>query len=357
MRRGLLAVLFAVGMAFGFSARARADIPAGYAGTPFKGTPWPIPGRINMVDYDMGGKGVGFDVDHAGDSPCNGFDYRTDKPTVTLCKTGMDRNDLWTEGPMAGMPYPSATTSNYYIGAIRPGDWVSITVNVQKAGTYTLSTDWASEGPSIDVKISFNGVLKSETKRANTGGYHKWVPGPNFATVQLEAGIQVMKFESVVEHVNPNYILFTLVGEDGGVAPAPDASTTGAAGATATDAGATGGAGTTGDTAGTGGGMAGQGGSGPTGAAGTTASGAAGTGATAGTTGNATGAAGTTGNATGVAGSGAAGGGTAGSGTPGAQGSDGGCACSAAGSPEVAFLTLPALIALPFVLGRRRRRA
>src|SRR5262245_29773397 len=103
--RKSLVVLFLVGITAGFGARARADIPAGYVGKPHKGTPWPIPGRINMVDYDEGGKGVGFDVDHAGDSPCNGFDYRMDKPTVTLCKTGPDRNDLWTAGPMMGMPY------------------------------------------------------------------------------------------------------------------------------------------------------------------------------------------------------------------------------------------------------------
>src|SRR5262245_2942491 len=77
MRRGALAVLLSVGVVAGYGARARADIPAGYLGKPHKGTPLPIPGRINPVDYDEGGKGVGFDVDHAGDSPCNGFDYRT----------------------------------------------------------------------------------------------------------------------------------------------------------------------------------------------------------------------------------------------------------------------------------------
>jgi MYXO-CTERM domain-containing protein len=339
MRRRSFAVLFSVGFTVGFSAVAHADVPAGYLGTPYKGTPWPIPGRVNMVDYDVGGKGVGFDVDHAGDSPCNGFDYRTDKPTVTLCKTGPDRNDKWTEGPMTGMTYPTATTSNYYIGAVRPGDWVNITVNVQKAGTYTLSTDWASDFSMIDVKISFNGVLKSETKRAGTGGYHNWIPAPKFATVQLDAGVQVMRFESVVEHVNPNYILFELVGEDGGVS---DASTSGGAGTTGTDAGATGG--TSGGTSGTSGaagsggasaGQAGTGGSDPTGGAGTSG--------VAGTTGG--------GNAgvTGTAGSSAAG-----SSGGQATNSDGGCACTAAGRPSPGFLAL-LLAALPLI--RRRRSA
>jgi MYXO-CTERM domain-containing protein len=335
----LLAVLLSV-VAVGYCAPALADIPAGYMGTPHKGTPWPIPGRINMVDYDVGGKGVGFDVDHAGDSPCNGFDYRTDKPTVTLCKTGVDRNDKWTAGPMMGMTYPSATTSDYYIGAVRPGDWVNITVNVQKAGTYTLSTDWAADASMIDVKLSFNGVLKSETKRAGTGGYHNWVPGPNFATVQLEAGIQVMRYESVIEHVNPNYIVFALVGEDGGTAPEPDAGATGGAGTSGTDAGAAGGtsggaAGATGIAGSSGGGAAGTGGSNVSGTAGTT--GAAGS--------NASGAAGTTG---------AAGSGSAGTKGGGATDSDGGCACTAAGGTRLGFPALLGLAAL-FLIRRRRR--
>jgi hypothetical protein len=206
---------------------ARADVPADYTGTPFKGSPKPIPGRINIVDYDMGGANVGFNTVHQnGDVACAGFDYRTDKPVPTLCKTSTmtgpynDKPDEYTDGPMKGMFFPSATTADYYIGAVRPGDWVNVTVNVAKAGTYRISTTWTSAGGSIDAKISFNGMLKTEFKAPSTGGYHNWVPFPDFAMVDLDAGVQVMKFQSVVEHLNMDYLDFELVGgggdDDGG---------------------------------------------------------------------------------------------------------------------------------------------
>jgi hypothetical protein len=214
---------------------ARADVPAGYKGTPFKGTPWPIPGRIDLVNYDVGGLGVGFNTVHHGDVACPGFDYRTDTPVPTLCKTSTttgqfnDKPDEFTDGPMKGMFYPSATTADYYIGAVRPGDWVNVTVNVATAGTYQVSSTWASAGGSIDMKISFNDMLKNETKAPSTGGYHNWVPFPGFATVTLDAGVQVMKFQSVNEHLNMDYVQFSLV-TDGGVDNGGDASTSGSGG-------------------------------------------------------------------------------------------------------------------------------
>src|SRR4051794_11737903 len=157
---------------------SRADVPAGYAGKPHGGAPKAIPGRVNLIDYDEGGSGVGFQVVHQGDVGCAGYDYRMDKPTPTLCKTSMQEGDKYTAGPMMGMTFPSATTADYYVGAIRPGDWVQVTVDVKTAGMYQLSTDFASDGGQIDIKISFNGVQKVEFKRAGTGGYHNWVPSP-----------------------------------------------------------------------------------------------------------------------------------------------------------------------------------
>jgi hypothetical protein len=264
------------------AATARADVPAGYKGTPFKGTPWPIPGRINMVDYDVGGLGVGFNTVHHGDVACPGFDYRNDTPVPTLCKTSTmtgqfnDKPDQFTDGPMKGMFYPSATTADYYIGAVRPGDWVNVTVNVATAGTYQISTTWASAGGSIDTKISFNDMLKNEFKAPNTGGYHNWIPFPSFATVQLEAGVQVLKFQSVVEHLNMDYLQFSLV-TDGGVDNGSDASAGGSGGAGGMTGGDSGismaaGAGGAPDPSGAGGSSnTSSGGSTDTGSAGTTA--------------------------------------------------------------------------------------
>jgi len=332
-RHHVIALTIVAGVAV--SARSLADVPPGYKGTPFKGAPAAIPGRINLVDYDMGGVNVGFNTVHnSGAAPvgCAGSDYRTDLPVPTLCKTSQMDGDHYTAGPLTGMRYPSPTTDDYYIGAIRPNDWVNVTVDVKTPGTYVLSSTWASAGGSIDMKVFFNDVSKNETKAPTTGGYHNWVPFPNYAMVTLEQGVQVMKFQSVVEHLNWDYIQFSLVLPDGGVDNGdPDAAAGGVdAGGDAT-AGGAGGAG----------GGAGAGGSSATGS--TTGGGDAGQGgASTATTGTST----TTSSATG---------GSAGQTTSGNSSNDaGGCACAlggAARAPGAGFAALLALLAL----GRRRR--
>jgi hypothetical protein len=356
---------------------ARADVPAGYKGTPYMGTPRAIPGRVNLIDFDDGGAGVGYMTVHSnGDVGCAGYDYRP-KPVPTLCKTSgppPGENDHWTAGPMMGTQFPSAGTSDYYVGAIRPGDWVQVTVDVKTAGMYQLSTSWASAGGSIDVKISMNGTMVTEYKGAATGDYHNWVPGPNFAQVMLTAGVQVMRFQSVVEHVNMDYVQFTLVGAGGTLDPSGSggSSGTGAAGS-AGSAGASGGAGAGGSAGATTGaagdsGTTGAAGGGVTGAAGA-ATGAAGDPGTTGAAGAGTGAAGdsgatgaagaSTGTGTGAAGAGSptgAGTGAAGSGAGAKRASSGGCALAGDTRGQAAWLVLGAAVAIAVGSRRRARR-
>jgi hypothetical protein len=364
------------------AAPSRADIPAGYKGTPFMGTPWPIPGRIDFENYDDGGMGVGWRVDdHTGNfgvGGCPGNSYRTELPHPQLCQTNTNQgeNDIYSAGPKMGTHYPSdAMPKSIYIGYTHGVDWVKVTVNVAKAGMYKLSSVWGSEpggATGIHFQVLFNDVMKADVTLPGTGGYHNWVESPDFATVQLDAGVQVMQFNAKSQHLNYDYIQFSLVtpnGVDpsgaagtgggaagtGGAAGAGAAGTTGAAGATAGAAGTTGAAGTSGAAGGPPTGAAGEGTT--TGAAGETG----GTGA-AGVTGSGTGAAGEA-SGTGAAGMGAATGaaGVTGSGT-GAAGtgthvnrnsSSGGC--SVAGARQAGAMTV-LLVAVGIVLGLTRRR-
>ena len=47
--------------------------------SPYGGTPWPIPGKIEGEDYDVGGEGVAYhDIDagnNGGAVPCRGCGY------------------------------------------------------------------------------------------------------------------------------------------------------------------------------------------------------------------------------------------------------------------------------------------
>ena len=88
----------------------------------------------------MGGEGVGYhSTEHYTDK--NGDGYRIDRPTATMCMTDVSRNDLWydTGTALDGQMYPDATTHDFYIGSIHPGDWFNYTVNVKTAGTYSMS--------------------------------------------------------------------------------------------------------------------------------------------------------------------------------------------------------------------------
>jgi hypothetical protein len=249
----------ALGLIFaGVSSTAKGDIPAGYAGTPFNpatagGTcaltppsatptagPYAIPGRLNFDDYDMGGIKVGFfTTDH---DTFAGNCYRTDdgKNEASLSATSSTKDqyspngDVWydTGDPTVdGTLYPDSMTTDIYIGAVRPGDWVNITVNVMTAGTYQVSSTWASgngnpggEGGNGDVElqISVNGTMMLDWKDVfpnynTTADFHHWKPYPNMGTVTLEAGMQVIKLLSVDPHLNLDYVQFDLLGADGGV--------------------------------------------------------------------------------------------------------------------------------------------
>ncbi len=382
-----------VGLVFsGVGAVAYADIPAGYKGTPFDpavagGTfngmattaittagPYAIPGRLEFENYDMGGLNVGyFTTDHLTD--CAAHAYRNDgQNTASLCATspmadtyyGAPNGDVFydTGTALDGTTYPNATKLDVYIGAVRPGDWVNITVNVATAGTYAVSSTWASgngnpgkEGGdgAMELKISTNGTMVLDWKDTfpnfnTTADFHNWKTY-DMGTVTLPAGLQVIKMLSVDPHLNLDYVQFGTPGADGG---APDAATTTDAAATGT-AGTNGAAGTNGGTAGATGGSAGATG----GSAGATGGSAGATGGSAGAT--ATGSAGTgSSGASGEAGaSGSAGAsGTAGASLPLRSSSGGGCSCAISSdrSSDRGALGVGVCVALAGILTRRRRR-
>jgi hypothetical protein len=362
---------------------ARADIPTTYKGKPFdpavaggpkipatvKAGPYAIPGRLDFINYDMGGDGVGY---HTGDHEAKGgAGYRVDGTTATLSWTGQcipnvagqPCMNVWydTSPTLDGTPFPSATTTDFSIGAVQNGDWFNITVNVATSGTYSLSSTWATgagppggEGGDGSMGLA---VFSNDTQVAtwsaifpnfNTeADFHHWKAYPNFATAQLTAGPQVIKLESKAKHLQLDYVQFDLMSADGGVTPT-DSGTPPADGG-ATGAGGSGAGGTTGA-------AGASGAAGSSGAAGATATtGAAGDGSNTGGAGT-TGAAGT--GTTGAAGTGAGQTGAAGSGTKSASKS-GGCSLAATattGSGAAGSFLAVAMMALGLVRRTRRRR-
>jgi hypothetical protein len=248
---------------------ARADVPAGYKGRPFdpavaggagiipttvKAGPYAIPGRLDLINYDLGGSGVTFSAAHK--EVKGGAGYRTDAPTASLALTTPAKMNLWYQASatLDGTLYPSPTTEDFYLGALDAGDWFDYTVDVQIAGSYSVSSTWATgNGPpggeggdgSIGLQIFVNGTKMVDWKDAfpnymTTANYHNWKPYPDFATLTLQAGLQVIKLQCTSNHQNLDYLQFDLAGADGGAST--DAGSGGGAGASGAGGGSAGGA-------------------------------------------------------------------------------------------------------------------
>jgi len=240
------------------AASARADVPAGYAGKPFdpavaggvghipasvQAGPYPIPGRLDFINYDLGGEMVAY---HAGDHITNNgsesvklaLGYRTDAPTATLCLTNQQEKDDWydTGTALDGTFFPSATTADYYLGAIQVGDWFNLTVDVKTAGTYTLSSTWASgNGPpggeggdgSMGLEVFVNDTMMlawtaTFPNYETEANFHNWKPY-TLGTLTLGTGVQLIRLQSTSKHLNVSYVLFTLGDDDGGTDMSTDA--------------------------------------------------------------------------------------------------------------------------------------
>ncbi len=382
-----LGLSFAAGLSLLAGPAARADIPADYKGKPFdpataggpkcpatvKAGPYAIPGRLDFVNYDLGGDGVAY---HTGDHITKGgTGYRTDTPTATFSLTSScipnggppTCTNVWYETGTAldGTQYPSPTTADFSIGAVQNGDYMNFTVNVATTGMYALSSTWATgNGPpggeggdgTMGLAVFSNGTQLATWAATfpnfnTTADFHHWKNYPSFATVMLTAGPQIIKLQSKSKHLQMDYVQFDLIGADGGVVQTGAGGTGGTIGST--DGGATGAGGsTTTGAAGSSGSTGTAGNSGTTGAAGTSGGTAGGGGdATAGASGS--GSAGASAGTTGAAGATAS---TGGAGSTGGK-SSGGCAVAPI-PPTRARTIVSLLVAFAAVgsIGRARRR-
>ena len=105
---------------------------------PFGGTAWAVPCKIQAEDFDEPGTGRGGDVDSYSESDSENHgdsDYREG--------TGVDL-------------YKKAT--GIVVGYNTEGDWLEYTINVAKAGDYTLYAAVAAAGSTSSFKFSLDGT-------------------------------------------------------------------------------------------------------------------------------------------------------------------------------------------------------
>lgn len=212
-------LLAAVAAGVFFISISNAEIPAGYAGTPYPTGhgPWEIPGRIDFLNYDQGGLNVTFYADDRAGSYYSSAATRTDPgehPGFYKTYQGPTDNDSITiNGVRYRYPSTDPTVNEWYIGASHANSWTKWTVHVAKPGKYYMSSVWAAESHPITFQIIFmNGTKTVDVTPQplnGTGSYHDWAIYNDFASIQLDSGVQVMQFQNKMNHVNQDFIFFS----------------------------------------------------------------------------------------------------------------------------------------------------
>lgn len=132
---------------------------------PYLGAPHPIPGVIELVDFDHGGEGLAY---HDKEPENFGGFYR----------------------PRDGVDIQSSSEGGCAIGWIETGEWLEYTVDVAEAGAYQLTVHYA--GGNSSLQVQFGGVDKTGSiQTTESGGWQVWTDVST--PITLEAGVQKMR--------------------------------------------------------------------------------------------------------------------------------------------------------------------
>src|SRR6201996_2493171 len=186
-------------MAFGLNSGSGGGTGSSGNDQPYGGTPAPVPGTIQVANYDTGGQGVAYNTT-AGNGSANS--YRSDGVDL---ETTADTQDTGAGG------------GNYDMGWTNAGQWFNYTVNVATSGIYTVSFRVASPYGSTDalhIASSSGTNLSGPVAVPNTGGYQTWATVT--ASVTLPAGAQTLTIDQDSNGFNFHFMAFSLNSSSGG---------------------------------------------------------------------------------------------------------------------------------------------
>ncbi|MCR6639100.1 MAG: Ig-like domain-containing protein [Sporocytophaga sp.] len=150
--------------------------------TPYGGEAWPIPGKIEAENYDLGGSGLAYSDSDEGN---RGEAFRTDDVDIEAS---------------------TDVGEGYNIGWTVEGEWLEYTVNVSETGQYNFKVRVAATAAGKTMHIEMNGVnVTGVIKVPNTGDFQEWqtviIPA-----ISLTAGKQIMKIVFDSDEINLNYV-------------------------------------------------------------------------------------------------------------------------------------------------------
>jgi hypothetical protein len=140
--------------------------------TPFSGTPFQLPGTLQLENYDKGGEGVAF---HDTDAVNQGAAYRTESADVQAI--------------------PNAFGGGYTLAFARPGEWTEYTLNAapDKAGQYDLTLRYAAPRAGGSFRLEIDGTaITAPTPLAATGDWQKYST-LDFTGIKVAPGAHVLR--------------------------------------------------------------------------------------------------------------------------------------------------------------------
>jgi O-glycosyl hydrolase len=163
----------------------KVNVPQG----PYNGIVHPIPGVIQMEEYDLGGNGVAYSDATPGGESGSTVTFRADED--------VDLENCTDVG------------AGYNLGFATAGEWLEYTVNVQATGNYDLDFRVACNGTGRTVSVSMDGsTIASNVAIPNTGAWQTWVT-TTVKDIPLTAGQKVMRFTiGATDYVNVNFLEF-----------------------------------------------------------------------------------------------------------------------------------------------------
>jgi hypothetical protein len=210
------------------AAGSRAATPevAGYAGSPFGDrrnprAPQRIPGRLQCELFDVGGPGIAYsdsDGSNSGSGALNPLDgsylngFRAGE-AVDLSYT-KDRGTPTQDFSEWNRVVPDR--DSLYLGWTAAGEWVNYTVEVEKAGKYTLDVMYTSNGEGrfeLQVDGALRGTITLPTTHADADTvawrqWHHWNKLVGGLELELTPGAHVVRIQFLAGNTNLDYIEF-----------------------------------------------------------------------------------------------------------------------------------------------------
>ena len=214
---GIFSVLFAINTSL-------AQVPQGYKGKPFKDKyyrlgPQPIPGRVQLAYYDLGGEGVAY---HDNTPENEGaklnhevHDYGSHKRPGISAYTAFFREnegvDISYTKDWADFNHPNKVdpaVNQLYIGWESDGEWTNYTVDVKAPGKYKIITIYGNKDNRSSLWLNDKEAAQLKLPE-DTGNWHYWTQatvgeilfptaGLNLLTLKYNAGANLAFLDFVL---------------------------------------------------------------------------------------------------------------------------------------------------------------